>query len=158
MSDHCLSVKLSSADATANAASVLAPLLSRGDVLLLTGDVGAGKTHFARSVIKALLGAGEDVPSPTFTLVQTYLFKDIEIWHADLYRLNSTLEIEELGLNEAFEDQICMVEWPDKLGTLVPRTALSITLSQSDEETHRMLSAKWCDPKWNAKLKVWQDI
>ena len=89
------------ADLTACLARVMAAVLKPGDVLALEGPVGAGKTHFARALIHARLaaaGQSEDVPSPTFTLVQTYLAGQVEIWHADLYRLTHPEEIAELDM------------------------------------------------------------
>lgn len=141
---------------TADLATRLAAKLEAGDVVLLEGDVGAGKTHFARSLIQSLLTEPEDVPSPTFTLVQTYPTPQADIWHADLYRLTSTLEIEELGLTEAFDTAICLVEWPDRLGALVPDHALTLRLTAGTEVDARLLDAWWTAPKWDIKLKVWQ--
>ena len=118
---------LNSPDQTTDFARMFAASFRRGDCLLLEGPIGAGKTHFARAVIQARLaaqGLAEDVPSPTFTLVQTYDTRSGELWHADLYRLTSPEEVEELGLTEAFETAICLVEWPDRLGEMVPKNAL----------------------------------
>ena len=98
MLSRTLSLDLQDADHTAGLARTLGRVLVPGDTILLTGDVGAGKTHFARALILSLLTHPEDVPSPTFTLVQTYESTRGTIWHADLYRLTSSFEIEELGL------------------------------------------------------------
>lgn len=141
---------------TADLAASLSGQLAAGDVVLLEGDMGAGKTHFARALIQSVMAEPEDVPSPTFTLVQTYPTPNAEIWHADLYRLTSTLEIEELGLVEAFETAICLVEWPDRLGALSPDHALKLHLSAGRQDDARMLQASWTASKWDAKLKVWQ--
>ena len=100
---------------TTRLGAVLARHLRPGDTVLLSGSIGAGKTHFARAFIQARLGRKEEVPSPTFTLIQTYDAGDTEIWHADLYRLGHPDEVHELGLEEAFETAICLVEWPDRL-------------------------------------------
>lgn len=142
-------------DATAAAAQSLAATLDAGDVVLLEGDVGAGKTHFARSLIQSILITPEDVPSPTFTLVQTYETTRGEVWHADLYRLTDVLEIEELGLAQAFEGAICLIEWPDRLGTLRPASALTLTLTAGASEDARVLTANWHDEKWVSKLAGW---
>ena len=83
----CRSLDLPGPQATADLAARLGARLQPGDVLLLEGPIGAGKTHFARSLIQSLLTEPEDVPSPTFTLVQVYDTEKGEIWHADLYRL-----------------------------------------------------------------------
>jgi tRNA threonylcarbamoyladenosine biosynthesis protein TsaE len=125
-------INLPSPEATETLARRLAPCLGAGDVLLLEGEIGAGKTHFARALIRALLERArapeEDIPSPTFTLVQTYVAGALEIWHADLYRLSDPQEIEELGLIAAFDMSLCIVEWPDRLGPLAPPDALRIAL------------------------------
>lgn len=113
-----LRLHLSSPDATAAFARRLAPRLQAGDTILLEGPIGAGKTHFARALIQERLAAGgliEDVPSPTYTLVQTYDDGTGEIWHADLYRLSDPAEVVELGLSDAFGTAICLVEWPERL-------------------------------------------
>ncbi len=83
-------------------------------------------------------GSVEDVPSPTFTLIQTYPLPDGEIWHADLYRLSSADEVEELGLSAAFEDAICLVEWPDRLPE-PPAGALRLEFFNAEEPNARSL-------------------
>ncbi len=123
-------------DATAAFAQRYADVVQAGDAVLLSGPIGAGKTHFARALIQAWLqksGAWEDVPSPTFTLVQTYTNGATELWHADLYRLNTIDDVLELGLEDAFEDCVVLVEWPDRLGDDTPQGALSITFAELDE-------------------------
>ena len=119
---------LADADATCDLAHRLAPRLKPGDTILLDGPIGAGKTHFARCMIQHLLDTPEDIPSPTFTLVQTYDSASGEVWHADLYRLGDPSEVIELGLADAFEAAICLVEWPDRLGPLAPSSALHLSL------------------------------
>lgn len=117
----------------------LAGRLVSGDVLLLEGAIGAGKTHLARALIQCRLaaaGRAEDVPSPTFTLVQVYDDGTSEIWHADLYRLTHPDQVAELGLEEAFDTALCLVEWPDRLGSLTPPQALRLVL-EPDEEGRR---------------------
>ncbi|MBY6049325.1 tRNA (adenosine(37)-N6)-threonylcarbamoyltransferase complex ATPase subunit type 1 TsaE [Vannielia litorea] len=136
-----LTLHLASPEHTARLAAVVAPLLGAGDVLLLSGPVGAGKSHFARALIRWRMeraGSVEDVPSPTFTLIQTYPLPDGEIWHADLYRLSSADEVEELGLSAAFEDAICLVEWPDRLPE-PPAGALWLEFSNAEEPNARSL-------------------
>lgn len=152
MEPRDFSLTLSSADATTRLAQKLAPRLGAGDVLLFTGDIGAGKTHFARALIQSLLPTPEDVPSPTFTLVQIYEVYQFEIWHADLYRLTSPDEVVELGLTDAFSDALCLVEWPDRLAELAPQSALSISMRMTDDLGQRLLTFSWSDPKWTQKL------
>lgn len=156
MGSHAITLNLSHADETAHRASQLAGNLAAGDVVLLSGDVGAGKTHFARALISSLLNVPEDIPSPTFTLVQTYETSAGPIWHSDLYRITNASEIEELGLTEAFETAICLIEWPDRLADLTPLDALMITLTQGGDEDARELVATWAAHKWADRLAPWQ--
>ncbi|MDT8326253.1 MAG: tRNA (adenosine(37)-N6)-threonylcarbamoyltransferase complex ATPase subunit type 1 TsaE [Roseovarius sp.] len=153
MPDHSLTLALSSPDATCALAQKMAPLLHAGDVLLLSGGVGAGKTHFARCLIQALLVEPEDVPSPTYTLVQTYPGTSGDIWHADLYRVGDPSELIELGLTEAFCDAICLVEWPDRLADLAPDTALSLGFESGAQEDERLLHLTWSDANWSERIK-----
>jgi tRNA threonylcarbamoyladenosine biosynthesis protein TsaE len=145
-------ITLLSADHTAALAVRLGARLKPGDTLLLEGPIGAGKTHFARSLIQSRLPLPEDVPSPTFTLVQTYDADGVEIWHADLYRLTSPDDVVELGLVDAFETAICLVEWPDRLGTLAPQKALTLRFSQGISEDERDLLLQWTSPEWASRL------
>lgn len=149
-----ISTRFSSPEQTADFARRLSDALQAGDVLLLSGSIGAGKTHFARAMIQHLLaqhGAVEDVPSPTFTLIQTYEAGSLEIWHADLYRLTHPDEVLELGLDEAFETALCLVEWPDRLGDLAPADALHLTFTAEDDET-RSLTIQ-APHKWQETLE-----
>lgn len=157
MANSNLKIHLADAEATANLASILAQNVQSGDTVLLLGEVGAGKTHFARSFIKSLLTVDEDVPSPTFTLVQTYDTVIGEVWHSDLYRLSAEQEIEELGLFDAMIEAVCLIEWPDRLGSYTPTDALHIELTPSSTLDSRVLIAKWDDPKWDAKTKGWRN-
>lgn len=145
-------LRLPSPDATCQLAQALGSRLAAGDVILLSGPVGAGKSHFARCLIRALLLEPEDIPSPTFTLVQTYDTRAGELWHADLYRLTDGGEVEELGLAEAFETAISLVEWPDRLPD-PPAHALSLTLAATDDPDARHATLNWTDPRWSARLE-----
>lgn len=145
---------LDSPEATCAFAEALAPRLGPGDVIALEGGIGAGKTHFARCLIQSLLPAPEDVPSPTFTLVQTYPGARCEIWHADLYRLSGPGEVYELGLIDAFEAAICLVEWPDRLGDLLPASALGMSLRPGTTEQARQADLRWTDARWTQRLEA----
>ncbi len=131
--DTKLTLSLPSEEATTRLGALLAGLLRPGDTVLLDGPIGAGKTHLARALIQTRLGHAEDVPSPTFTLIQTYETPEAEIWHADLYRLTHPDEARELGLEAAFDTAICLVEWPDRLGAQLPPDALRLTLHAEGE-------------------------
>ena len=128
--------------------------LRPGDTLLLSGQIGAGKTHFARCLIQSQQVVPEDVPSPTFTLVQTYEGRSGEIWHADLYRLTDPDDVAELGLTDAFASAICLVEWPDRLGDLAPEGALRLDISGADDDQPdvRHLTFSGQDDRWAARL------
>jgi tRNA threonylcarbamoyladenosine biosynthesis protein TsaE len=137
-------VFLDSDDATAALAAALAPVLRAGDTLLLDGPVGAGKTAFARALIQARMAATgpvEDVPSPSFALVQVYDLPDLTIWHVDLYRLDGIADTVELGLDEAFETALCLVEWPERLGGALPPDAARLAFAYGPDEGTRHLAA-----------------
>ena len=120
--------------ATLRAAQTLAPYLRGGDIVLLSGPLGAGKSTFARALIRALplcdgtQRADEPVPSPTYTLLQTYERAIGLVGHFDLYRLNDPEEIWELGWEEILEGGIALVEWPERLGQFQPARGLNINL------------------------------
>ena len=114
--------------ATAHLMADLALLIGPGDVITLSGDLGAGKTAAARAMIRYLAGDGTvEVPSPTFTLVQHYDLPPYPLLHADLYRIGSPDELEEIGLDPLPEGTVALIEWPERLRTLWP-DALRLTL------------------------------
>jgi tRNA threonylcarbamoyladenosine biosynthesis protein TsaE len=122
--------------ATAALAARISALAEVGDVIALKGDLGSGKTSFARSFIRARGGA-EEVPSPTFTLVQIYEVGQAAIWHFDLYRLKSPEEAWELGIEDAFSEGISLIEWPERLDSLLPRRRLEIEFLFGDQPDSR---------------------
>lgn len=103
--------------------------------ICLWGDLGAGKTTFCRSLIRALCPHVEEVPSPTFTLIQEYASSKGDIWHCDLYRLTHEYDVEELGLIDAFYAKICLVEWPERLGRFLPENRLDVRLTIATDLT-----------------------
>ena len=115
--------------ATQRLGSTLAGQLRPGEALCLRGGLGAGKTTLARALIRALTTPDEEVPSPTFTLVQTYEGRAFPLAHFDLYRLQSAAEAAELGLDEALDEGAALIEWPERLGNDLPRDRLDIELS-----------------------------
>jgi tRNA threonylcarbamoyladenosine biosynthesis protein TsaE len=137
---------------TTELARRLAAMARVGDVIALTGDLGAGKTSFARAFVRARANAMIAVPSPTFTLVQTYDLPSGAIWHFDLYRLNDPAEAEELGIDDAFADAISLIEWPDRLGARLPADRLDLTLAFVDGTTDARQATLAGGPSWADRL------
>lgn len=141
-----VTLHLEDLSATHALAARLAKLLRPGDAVLLEGPLGAGKSEFARAVLRAAAGdPALEVPSPTFTLVQSYDLPAGPAHHFDLYRLDGPDGLDELGWDEALEG-IVLVEWPDRLGALTPAEALRITLEPGEEDDARI-----------ARLTGWDD-
>lgn len=127
-------IALADEAATQRLAACVAAEARPRDVIALTGPLGAGKTAFARFFLAALarregVAAPDEVPSPTFTLVQTYRLGSLAVWHFDLYRLARPDDAVELGLDEALAEGISLIEWPERLGRLLPRDRLEIALA-----------------------------
>lgn len=115
---------------TAALGARLARTLSPGDVVTLRGQLGAGKSVLARAIIRTLLGEPEAaIPSPSYTLINVYETPAGDVWHADLYRLGGAEEALELGLLDAIDEAILIVEWPDRLGPYLPARRLDLTLA-----------------------------
>ena len=129
----------------------LARLWRVGDVVALHGDLGAGKTELARAAIRAATGEAVEVPSPTFTLVQTYQTPTAPVWHFDLYRIADPDEVIELGWTEARADGVALIEWPDRLGTMLPGDRLDVELEQaaSSDARNALLRA---GPAWRDRF------
>lgn len=123
------SITLRSEEDTRAFGARLGDLLGRGDCVLLMGDLGAGKTTMARAMIRAQAGEAVDVPSPTFSLVETYEF-DTPLHHVDLYRLDSPDQVVELGLDDLIDAGITLIEWPEKAEGLLPSSRLEITIRE----------------------------
>ncbi len=123
--------------ATQALARRLAGVVRMGDVIALWGGLGAGKTALARAFIRAAGNPDEEVPSPTFTLVQTYTLAAGPCWHFDLYRLASPDEVWELGIEDALGQGIVLIEWPERLGALLPADRLDIHLESGATEDAR---------------------
>ena len=148
-----LTFQLASLEETELLARAVAQICQAGDVIALFGTLGAGKTSFARSFIQSL-GVGEEVPSPTFTLVQTYPLADHDaeaIWHFDMYRISDAAEAYELDIEDAFDTGISLIEWPEKLGDLLPSASLKITLTYGEKEGTRTATIE-TPGSWEARL------
>ena len=117
----------------------------------LSGALGSGKTTFARAFVRARLGRGaEEVPSPTFTLVQSYAHAEGTIWHFDLYRLRAPAEAYELGIEDAFADGISLIEWPERLGAAAPPDWLEIGLAPGATAAARRVTVAAHGPRAEA--------
>jgi tRNA threonylcarbamoyladenosine biosynthesis protein TsaE len=138
-----VSLQLSGPDATRALAATIAAGTRPGDVIALRGALGAGKTVFARGFIEAFARLHDapppgEIPSPTYTLAQVYEFPGGTVVHFDLYRLKSASEAHELGIEDAFADAISLIEWPDRLGALLPADRLEIELRDGAGENARI--------------------
>ena len=133
-------LRLEDEAATARLGTALARVLGMGDAICLTGPLGAGKSTLARALIRARTTPDEDVPSPTFTLVQFYEGADLSIAHFDLYRLTSPDEAFEIGLDEALEDGAVIIEWPQRLEGRLPPHRLDIELVLDGEARQARLT------------------
>jgi len=151
-----IAIDLPDEAATAALAARIATWARAGDVIALRGDLGAGKTSFARAFIRASGTTEEEVPSPTFTFVQIYEPRGVRIWHFDLYRLGQVEEAWELGIEEAFAEGISLIEWPERLGALLPPGRLQITFAFGERPQARRAV---CDggPEWQARLAAVAD-
>ncbi len=157
-----LCFELPSEAATAALAGALACRAEAGDILALRGDLGAGKTVFARAFINSLAtdatrdvpgsyGREEEVPSPTFTLAQVYERLPAAVWHFDLYRLEKPEDAFELGIEEAFSQGISLIEWPEHLGRLLPARRLLIELTYGSSESARRARLNAAE-NWRGRL------
>jgi len=142
-------VDLDGLASTRRLAATIAGASAAGDVIALDGPLGAGKTVFARAFIAAL-GGSEEVPSPTFTLVQTYPLDRLCVWHFDLYRLDSWRDAYELGIEEAFDDGVSVIEWANRLGPLLPLERLGLSLEITGET--RRLATLTAGGSWRDRL------
>jgi len=134
---------LSDLEATEALAARVALLARPGDAILLEGPLGAGKSAFARAFLRRASGdAGLEVPSPSYTLVQSYETRSGPVHHFDLWRLDGPGAVVELGWDELTSD-IVLVEWPDRLGPLAPADALRISLTPLPDDTRRAVITGW---------------
>ena len=140
---------LADPNATLALGARLGAQLGRGDVVCLSGGLGAGKTTLARGAIAAWTGEVQEAPSPTYTLVQTYEGARGQLWHVDLYRLKRAEEGWELGLEDAFADAACLIEWPERLDGMLPRDRLDIALEIQGDGRRAKLNGRG---KWGARI------
>jgi len=134
--------------ATARLGAALAPRLAAGDIVALSGPLGAGKTTLARAIVKSLAGRNE-APSPTFTLLESYETPDFTLSHFDLYRLEKAEEIWELGFEDAL-DGVSLIEWPERIEALLPQETLLVSLSMDGAARRALVRG---GDHWAARLK-----
>ena len=136
-------------------AARLAVISRPGDFIALIGDLGAGKTVFARAFIGALnrKGPKEEVPSPTFTIIQTYDRGALTVHHVDLYRLEAPEEALELGLDEALGEGVILMEWPERLGPYLPGERLEVVMEFGTKERQRRVALSGLGGDWPERLK-----
>jgi tRNA threonylcarbamoyladenosine biosynthesis protein TsaE len=133
---------LANEPATERLGRQLAAAAETREIVTLSGALGTGKTVFARAFIRALVGARIEVPSPTFTLVQTYETARGVIWHFDLYRLVQADQVWELGFEDALADFVTLIEWPERLGDLLPQRHLELHFTPGPEAANRQLTLR----------------
>lgn len=140
---------------TEELAQSLSEISSCGDVWALFGTLGMGKSVWARAFIQHLCEV-DDVPSPTFTLVQTYPAERFEIYHYDLYRLKSPEEIWELNIEEAMHSAVCLIEWPEKAGRYLPRDAFRVEITALPDNGRKFTIKTAFETKKNKLLAAWR--
>jgi tRNA threonylcarbamoyl adenosine modification protein YjeE len=151
MADTFLTLALPDEAATIALAEDVGACLTPGDTVALSGGLGVGKTTFARALIRALAGDPVlEVPSPTFTLVQTYPLDRLTVAHIDLYRLSEAAEIDEIGLADALATGAALIEWPERAADRLPEDRLDIALDIAGTGRHAMLSGS---ADWQARIE-----
>ena len=136
-----LALTLTDLSATRAFAAALSRFIAPGRVFCLSGPLGAGKSEMARAMITASCGPQDDIPSPTFTLVQPYQADSgFEVWHMDLYRLETPAQVLALGVEDAFFDCCCLIEWSDKITDLLPSDQVRIDLAMGPDEGSRVVA------------------
>jgi tRNA threonylcarbamoyl adenosine modification protein YjeE len=159
-----VTISITTADeaATARLAALLAGQCRAGDCIALTGDLGAGKTAFARGFIRALCGESTEVTSPTFTLVQHYPLHGTDggeaVWHFDLYRMKRREELDEIGLDEALQSGITLIEWPDLARSELPADTLDISIRMESALTHRNFVLNGKASLWENRLSLVKEL
>ena len=153
MTQHTHQLTLQGQEDTAQLAAAIASHSSCGDAILLMGDLGVGKTTFARFFIHSLTSSDIEVVSPTFTLLQTYSTPRHVISHFDLYRLQSEQEALELGIEDAFSETISLIEWPEIISAWLPKHRLSVALHFGERDQDRLVTLTGAG-NWTQKLQT----
>lgn len=152
--DYIYTYNCPTEDKTVEFGKALAKIAKKGDIFLLDGTLGMGKTVLARAFIQEISDNAKEVPSPTFTLLQCYPSKECEIYHYDLYRIKKSIEIFELGIEEAMYGGISIIEWPDKMENFRPQNAFNITIKPSlEDDKARIIEIKVNSEKKSKRLQ-----
>ena len=148
-----LTLRVDSAHHMGELGAALAGQVRTGECVALRGDLGAGKTTFARGFIRSLSGQEEEIVSPTFTLVQSYDARDgRQIWHFDLYRLEHERETQEIGFDDALASGISLVEWPEIVRHRLPSSALDVHIAYVDADGARSMTLKGDAAVWSERF------
>lgn len=142
---------MTSVDATRQLGSAVAGLARTGDLLLLVGELGAGKTAFTQG-FAAGLGIDDPITSPTFTLARSYEGR-LKLHHLDVYRLEHVSEAEDLGLGELIEDGVTVIEWGDTIVPVLPADYLELRFEFGDEDDDRNVAVRIVGPSWSARQR-----
>ncbi|MBX2832135.1 MAG: tRNA (adenosine(37)-N6)-threonylcarbamoyltransferase complex ATPase subunit type 1 TsaE [Rhodospirillales bacterium] len=146
-------ITVSDQNGTEALASDLAAMAKPGDVILMHGTLGMGKSAFCRAFIRAMAkNPHEEVPSPTFTLVQIYELDPLPVWHFDLYRLSDPEEVHELDIEDAFVDAVSLIEWPDRLEYLTPENRLDIHIEPGSNVDGRVFKLDPHGDDWSKRV------
>jgi tRNA threonylcarbamoyladenosine biosynthesis protein TsaE len=136
---------------TRDFAAALGGMLERGDVVVLAGDLGTGKTTFAQGVASGL-DVRERVTSPSFTIVQEYAGR-LPVAHVDVYRLDRFQELHDLGLEELLDEGVTLVEWGDVVTPVLPTSRVVVRLALGDDDDHRVIDVEALGPRWSARME-----
>jgi tRNA threonylcarbamoyladenosine biosynthesis protein TsaE len=144
-----VSLATKSAGQTEAVGEAIGSQLRAGDLVVLTGDLGAGKTTFAKGLARAL-GVTQPVTSPTFTIVQEYDGR-LPLAHVDVYRLDRIQELHDLGFEELLEGRVTVVEWGEAIAQILPRDRVDVRIAMDDDDAHRVLEIVASGPAWAAR-------
>jgi tRNA threonylcarbamoyladenosine biosynthesis protein TsaE len=144
-------VRCRSAGETRDFAAALGALLERGDVVVLAGELGTGKTTFAQGIAHGL-DVREPVTSPSFTIVQEYEGR-VPVAHVDVYRLDRFQELYDLGLEELLDEGVTLVEWGDVVTPVLPASRVVVQLALGDDDDDRIIDVETFGPRWSARLE-----
>jgi tRNA threonylcarbamoyladenosine biosynthesis protein TsaE len=148
--------RTTSVSATRQLAAAVAGLARQGDVMLLVGDLGAGKTAFTQGFADAL-GVEDQVTSPTFTLVRTYRGR-LRLNHLDVYRLEHLQEVEDLGIGELLDDGVTLIEWGDTIAPVLPADYLELRLEFGEGDDDRRITTRVVGPSWSARVRALERV